>query len=211
MAEVGFPVMLDLVDAPCLVVGAGRVASMKISGLLAARASITVVAPDVSQSVASLSAAGEITLEQRPYLDGEAARFVFVTTATGDADVDAKVSHDARSAGRFVNAADTPAQCTALLPSVARAGAVVISVSTTGRSPALAAWLRRRIEDLLPNDIAIAAALLGEGRQSLRDGGFSTEEVGFGDIVGDVVDLVAQGQTDQARELIAGLTPRSSI
>ena len=47
----------------------------------------------------------------------------------------------------FVNAADDPANCSFTLPAVARSGDLQIAVSTNGRSPALASWLRRELEE----------------------------------------------------------------
>jgi len=205
MAEVGFPVILDLVDQPCLVVGGGVIASYKVGGLITARADITVVAPEICPALEKLEAESALRIERRLYRPGEAAGYAFITSATGDPAVDGAVSADAKAAGRLINAADDPVNCNVLLPSVARRGPVIVAVSTTGASPALSAWLRRRIEASLPADLEIAATVLAEGRASLRDRGISTEDVGFGDVVGDVVDLVARGRTEEARSLIASL------
>ena len=54
---------------------------------------------------------------------------------------------DAEAAGIWVNSADDPAHCSFILPAVHRDGAVTVSVSTGGLSPALASWLRDRIAD----------------------------------------------------------------
>ena len=205
MAEVGFPVVLDLVDRPCLVVGGGRVASYKIQGLLGAKARVTVVALEACDAVLALRDQGLIALELRAYASGEAAHYDLITSATGIVAVDGAVSRDAKQAGRLINAADDPVHCNVLLPSVARRGPVTVAVSTTGSSPALAAWLRRQIEANLPNGIEHAASILSEARQRIREAGVSTEDVGFGSIVGPVVDLVAAGRIDEARALAFSL------
>ncbi len=207
MAEIGFPVVLDLVDRPCLVVGAGRVASFKIGGLLTARASVTVVAPEAIDTVRSLAERGAITYLARAYEPGEAAEYHFITSATGIPAVDGAVSADAERAGRLINAADDPAHCNVLLPSVARRGPITVAVSTTGTSPALAAWLRRRLEASLPDRIDEAAVLLNRTRAELRVRGISTEDVDFGAIIGPVVDLVAAGALDEAETLAQSLLP----
>ena len=205
MAEVGFPVVLDLVDRPCLVVGGGRVASYKIQGLLEARASVTVVALEACDTVLALRDEGAITLELRAYERGEAEGYDLITSATGVVAVDGAVSQDAKRAGRLINAADDPANCNVLLPSVARRGPITVAVSTTGASPALAAWLRRKIEATLPEGIDQAAQILSEARQRIREAGISTEDVGFSSIIGPVVDLVAAGHLDDARALAFSL------
>ncbi|MGZ7008156.1 MAG: NAD(P)-dependent oxidoreductase, partial [Ilumatobacteraceae bacterium] len=46
--------MLELTGVPVLVVGGGTVALRKIEGLLAARAAVTTVAPDVVDEIRAL-------------------------------------------------------------------------------------------------------------------------------------------------------------
>lgn len=51
-----YPVMLDLVGRPCLVIGGGTVADRKVRGLVDAGAQVTVVAPALGESLADLVA-----------------------------------------------------------------------------------------------------------------------------------------------------------
>ena len=128
---------------PCLVVGGGPVAARKARGLLDCGASVTVIAPslgdDMEALVPSLHA-----VERRPYGEGDASTYRLVVTATGIPEVDGAVYADAEAAGVWVNSADDLAHCSFILPAVHRDGAVTVSVSTGGLSPALASWLRTR-------------------------------------------------------------------
>ena len=67
--------------------------------------------------------------------------------ATDDPDVDGPVYRDAEAPGIWVNSADDPAHCR-VHPAVPACGGdpSLVTVSTGGRSPALATWLRRRID-----------------------------------------------------------------
>ena len=49
-----YPVALDLRDRLCLVVGGGPVAEAKVEGLLAAGARVTVVSPELTESLAAV-------------------------------------------------------------------------------------------------------------------------------------------------------------
>ena len=59
-----------------------------------------------------------ITIERRPYQQGDAAGYRLVLTATGISDVDGAVHADAEGANIWVNSADDLEHCTFTLPSV---------------------------------------------------------------------------------------------
>ena len=123
-----------------LVVGAGPVAARKVEGLVAAGAVVRVVATSVAPA---LDRATVAELHERRYEPGDLEGVRLVVTATGDAEVDATVAADATAAGIWVNAADQPADCSFILPAIARNGPLSIAVSTSRSSPALARRLPR--------------------------------------------------------------------
>jgi siroheme synthase-like protein len=179
VAEGLYPVMLDLRAVPVLVVGAGRVGARKVASLAAAGAAVTVVAPDVAPDAVARAA----RVERRPYRCGDIDGHRLVVTATGRPDVDAAVHADATAAGVWVNAADDPEHCSFLLPAVLRRGPVVVAVSTSGRSPALASWLRDAIAETVGEDVGMAAEALAARRGEFRRAGVSTESVPWADAV----------------------------
>jgi siroheme synthase-like protein len=67
-----------------------------------------------------------------------------------------------------VNVADQPELCDFIVPAIVRRGDVVVAISTSGKSPALAAALRSDIEKVLPVDLARAASVLGSVREETR-------------------------------------------
>ena len=195
-----FLVSLDLVDVPCLVIGGGGVAYRKIQGLLEAGAAVTVVAPT---AVAAIREEPRVRWHQREYRRGEVASYRLAITATGTPSVDAQVAHDARAAGVPVNSADDPANCTFTLPAVARRGDIQVAVATAGRSPALASWLRSRIEAALDDSLLDLLDLLSETRERLRAEGIGTELPGWRRALdGDLPTMVAEGRIEEARALL---------
>ncbi len=209
-ARATYPVTLRLAGRPCLVVGAGPVAARKASQLADAGGAVTVVASAVHPAMAAVagtrtgSGAGTVTLEQRPYAAGEAAGFRLVVTATGEPPVDTAVAADAEAAGVWVNSADDPDNCTFTLPSIHRDGPVTIAVSTGGASPALAAWLRRRLADAAGTHLGALADLLAEARGQLKASGRPSSDVDWAALLdGPLSALVAAGDLDGARALLA--------
>jgi siroheme synthase-like protein len=154
-----------------------------------------------------------VRVERRPYRNKEAADYRLVVTATGLVDIDRKVARDADAAGIWVNSADDAAHCTFILPSVHRDGPVSVAVSTGGASPAMASWLRRRVAEILGDDLGVLAELLGEARQELMTDGRPTTSVDWAALLnGPLPQLLRDGDIDGARALVAqaaGLVRRS--
>ncbi|MFI5047593.1 MAG: bifunctional precorrin-2 dehydrogenase/sirohydrochlorin ferrochelatase [Acidimicrobiia bacterium] len=200
----GFPVNLVVEGRRCVVVGAGRIAARKIEALLAAGGRVHVVAPEIGSEVRTWSDCGQLTLEERPFTPGDLDDAWLATTATGDPAVDHAVFEAAEARRVWVNSADDPANCSFTLMSVVRRGDVVVTVGTGGRSPALAAWLRRKLGDELGPEYATLLDLLSDARESLRADGRSSEDPGWQRALDSgMLDLVRAGRIDEAKELLA--------
>ena len=209
-----YPVSLDVSGRACLVVGGGTVAAHKAGTLLGCGAEVTVIASSFSEAmealVPSLHAA-----ERRPYRQGDASSFRLVITATGIPDVDGAVYTDAEAAGIWTNSADDVAHCSFILPAVHRDGAVTVSVSTGGLSPALASWLRTRIAAEAGDGLGTLAQLLGDARANLKRAGRRSDAVDWARLLdGPLPELVRSGDLDNARAIVleaAGLSRQSQL
>jgi precorrin-2 dehydrogenase/sirohydrochlorin ferrochelatase len=195
---VPYPVNLVVDGRPCLVVGGGDVAARKVAGLVACGARVTVVARSVGEAIRRQRG---VAWHEKPYqradLDGQR----LVIAATDDAEVNAAVFEDAEAAGVWVNGADDPAHCSFTLPSVVRRGALQLTVSTGGRSPALARWLRERLESEIGPEYEVLLDLLADERQSIRAAGRSTEDLDWrAALDSDMLALIRSGDVPQAKE-----------
>jgi siroheme synthase-like protein len=170
---------------------------------------VTVVAPTLSSEMETL--APELSgVERRPYQDAEAAAYRLVVSATGLPDVDGAVFADADAAGVWVNSADDPSHCSFILPAVYRDGAVTVSVSTGGLSPAFASWLRDRLAASLGPGLGELASLLAEARARLRSEGAPSDAVDWQALLnGPLLELVRSGDFDNARATIHEATTTS--
>jgi uroporphyrin-III C-methyltransferase/precorrin-2 dehydrogenase/sirohydrochlorin ferrochelatase len=141
-----YPIMLDLRDRPCLLVGAGPIAHRKLSSLLAEGARVTVVAPTVIEPIAQLAAEGTIALQQRPFAEGDVHGVQLVFVATGRPEVDATVVDAAKKCGVWVNVADVPALCDFYLPARVQRGDFQLAIASAGKAPFAARRLRQLLE-----------------------------------------------------------------
>ena len=164
------------------------------------------IAPSVGGDMEAL-APRLAAFERRPYRAGEASDYRLVVTATGQPEVDGAVFADADAAGVWVNSSDDPAHCSFILPAVHRDGAVTVSVSTGGLSPALASWLRDRLATCCGEGVGTLAELLGEARQHLREAGVRSDSVDWAGLLdGPLPELVRAGDVDAARAIVTAAT-----
>jgi len=192
-----YPIQLLIKGRRALVVGAGHVALRKIQGLLHAGAEVTVIAPKIQPLVAELP----IDIVERPYQQGEAADYQLVITCTDDPHVNRQVFRDAEAEGVWVNSADDPVNCSFILPAVARRGDLTLTISTNGKSPAMAMWLRRKFEAEFDDRYERLLDLLAEVRAEARYVLGTSEVPGWNAALDDgVFELVANGQIDAARD-----------
>lgn len=198
---VGYPVNLLVTDRRCVVVGAGRIAARKIEPLLEAGADVTVVAPDVGETVRAWAAEGRIRLVERPFTDADVDDAWLVITATDDPEVNRAV-FDAGEARRiFVNSADDPANCSFTLMSVVRRGDIVVTIGTNGRSPALATFLKDHVRDEMGPEYETLLELLSEAREEMRSAGRSSEDADWrAAIDSGILELIREGRESEARE-----------
>jgi siroheme synthase-like protein len=202
-----YPVNLVLAGRPCLVVGGGRVALTKVRGLADAGARVTVVAPEVAPEVAAVAD----VVELRPYLPGEAAGYRFVIAATGDPQVNQQVYDDGEAAGVWVNSADDPQRCSAVLPARVRQGRLTLTVSTGGHSPAVAAWVRERLAREYGPEYDQLVGLLSEAREEVRAQGRGTEHLDWKQALDSgILELIRAGRLEAAKERLRACLSSSS-
>src|SRR5262249_42404844 len=124
-------------------------------------------------------------------------------TATDDPTVNAAVHAAAEERRIWVNSADDPANCSLTLMSVIRRADLVITVGTGGRSPALAAHVRRTLEQEIGPEYETLLDLLSEARERLRAGGQSSEDADWQRALDrGIVELVRAGRIEDAKELL---------
>lgn len=142
------PLMLKMDKKQCLVVGGGVIAERKIRSLLEANAQVTIVAPAFTEQIVAWVEAGVVRGHLRKYETSDASEIFLLIAASDHAEVNDQAAKDAKAAGALVmaSAADEPEHGDVIMPSVVRRGRLVIGISTSGASPALAAVIRRRIE-----------------------------------------------------------------
>ncbi len=168
-----YPVSLNVTDRSCLVIGGGEIAARKAEALLDAGAKLTIVSPEVVAAVADWAMSGRVEWLRRGYESGDLAGRYLAFAATDDDHLHERIAADAAAAGVLLNVVDRPRWCDFIVPSIARRGDLVVAVSTSGRSPAMARRIRLDIEAMLTPEYEEAIAIFSKLRGRLVDLGWT--------------------------------------
>lgn len=171
-----YPINLDIKGRKCLVVGGGRVAERKVKGLLEAGGEVVIVSPELTQGLLALQEAGLVHWEKRGYRQDDVAGFFLIMAATDNQEVQSRVQADAAEHRVLLNVADVPDKCHFILPAQVKRGDLNISISTGGKSPALAKQLRQFLESQIGSEFEILTEVMGELRPLVLERGRAQQE-----------------------------------
>ena len=138
-----------------VVVGGGSEGYRKIQNFLDSTAEITVVSKEFSEGIKTVASQGKIILKQGQI--GDVKNFIeqlkpkpdMLLAVTDNSELNSQLVKAAKAVGCIVYCVTDSSLCDFIFPAVARVGDVKISVSTGGRSPAIAKELRQRIEEFI--------------------------------------------------------------
>ena len=146
------PLFLNVTGRSVVLVGGGRVATAKLQQLLAAGATVTVVAPAVSESIKAQRHSAVRVVERG--FEAHDLDNAWLVVAAATPEVNRAIAVAAEERRLFVNAVDDPQNATAYLSGVVRRDGVTIAISTSGDAPALTALLREGLDALLPRNLS---------------------------------------------------------
>jgi uroporphyrin-III C-methyltransferase/precorrin-2 dehydrogenase/sirohydrochlorin ferrochelatase len=163
------PLFLKLTGQNCLVVGGGEVASRKVATLRQAGASVTVLAPDICNSLITLGKDKQIAVVEKEFEPSDLAGFRLVVSATNRRDVNERVAEAANALGILVNVVDCPELCGFIFPAIVDRSPVIAAVSSGGASPVLSRLLRARLEAIIAPTYGRLARLVETFRPRVKE------------------------------------------
>ena len=158
-----FPLCINLEDKRFLIVGYGRIAKRKLKAISEFTSNIKIITKDPTEEELGKG----IEIVNKCFEEKDLEGVDFVITATGNREQDEAVVASCKAKGIPVNAADDREECDFFLPGIIKRGDLVVSVSTSGKSPAYSRHLREQIEDVIPDNIEKILDILGKLRNTL--------------------------------------------
>lgn len=201
-----YPVYLNLTGKTCVVIGGNPEAECKVAGLLRAKAEVTVIGPEVTPGLAKLAGDGTISWRRRPFRSGDLTGAYLVISTIADEAINRQVWDEGEANNAMVNVMDVIPYCNFIAPSILRQGDLTVAISTNGKAPALAVRLRQFLEKKLGHEYGRFLALAGAIRSPLADKYPDLQtrrQLWYQLVDSDVLDLLKQGQDEQARQRFA--------
>ncbi|NOZ76841.1 MAG: bifunctional precorrin-2 dehydrogenase/sirohydrochlorin ferrochelatase [Euryarchaeota archaeon] len=200
-----FPVMMDLGSRKAVVFGGGRVARRRAAKLLKAGAKVRVVSREFEAGFEDLEVGGIELVEAEvtgddigDYLEGA----FLAVAATDDPGLNSRIEEEARRRGILVNRADGVSDL--VFPAVIEEGDVVISISSSGRSPGLTKALKKRIRKVLTREDLAQLELQEYLRAMLKKGeiGQRKRERILREVMNmpEILDYLKKGDLSRAKE-----------
>lgn len=160
------PIVLDPRTTPLALVGRGEIACRRLAGLLAGGADALEVYSD--RPTDELAAAAGERLRRALPDEGALARLRVLWIADLPLGEAVPLAQRARTHGVLVNVEDVIGWCDFHNPSVVRRGDLLLTVSTGGKSPGLAARIRRELAERFGPEWALRLERLGVKRAAWR-------------------------------------------
>jgi precorrin-2 dehydrogenase/sirohydrochlorin ferrochelatase len=205
-----YPIFLQIEGMRVLVVGGGNVAQRKVETLLESGASIFIVSKELTPELKRLVDNGDVRFLGEEMKDEFFDDAFIVIAATDDKDLNHKVSMSARRRDLLVNAVDQPEDCNFIVPSVVRRGDLLISISTSGKSPALAKKIRELLEAQFGDEYGTFLNLMGGLRKEVLALGLSQKENRqiFQEIIaGGIIEALALNDWEEIELTLTRILP----
>jgi precorrin-2 dehydrogenase/sirohydrochlorin ferrochelatase len=163
-----YPINLQISRQPCMVVGGGSVAERKVAALLSAGGIVTIVSPHLTSYLTALVKDKTIIHIARGYQQGDIKDYFIVICASDNGEVNKLAAEEGISAGALVNVADAPELGNFSVPSQISHGDLLLTISTGGKSPALAKRLREELEERYGPEYGIYLELVAKARTKIK-------------------------------------------
>ena len=140
------PLFADLKGRTCLLVGEGNM---------------------IEEKSEILERSGAV-IRKRAHFSEDDAADIFLIVADVEDDVASQIREFGEKSKVFVNIVDKPRYCSFIIPAIAQQSDLLIAISTAGKSPALASWIRERFQREFGPEYGDLLDVLGDTRERVK-------------------------------------------
>ncbi|MPW26275.1 bifunctional precorrin-2 dehydrogenase/sirohydrochlorin ferrochelatase [Alkalibaculum sp. M08DMB] len=173
-----YPVLLEIENKKTIIFGGGKVAYRKSQSILQCDGKVTLVSKEFREEIHSLKRQypNLVTLINDKFQSEYITDCYLVIAATNSSDINEQIHEVCKAKNIFCNRVDNGNNSDYIVPSVIRRGDLIVSVSTSGKSPTLSINIKKKLEQYLDDDIEEYIHLLGVIREKVIKQEISDEE-----------------------------------
>ncbi|WP_159446323.1 precorrin-2 dehydrogenase/sirohydrochlorin ferrochelatase family protein [Desulfonispora thiosulfatigenes] len=189
----------------CVVVGGGNVAERKVKSLLACSANIYVISPQITKNIEDLSLYKKISWLKEEFAPNLIHDSFLVIAATNNRIINEEISKYCEKNNILVNVIDSMENSNFIVNATMKQNDLVISVSTSGKSPALARKIKEELKLKYGKEYGILLEILGETRELVK-ANISDENLRkefFTKVIDtEILDLIKQEKVIEAKRRV---------
>lgn len=160
-----FPFFIDIENKKCVIVGGGNVALRKIKKLLPFNPKITVIAPEICDEIKENN---KVNILQRNFADSDIENAFMVISATDDNSLNAHIFELCQKNNILINTVDNKEKCGFIFPALVKKENLTVGISTSGKSPIYAKFLRKKIESSIDEKCDETIDILNKYRNLIK-------------------------------------------
>lgn len=162
------PLFFDLKLKPVLVIGGGNVAFRKIKLLCSVGAIIYIIADKLCKDLKKFYDNGKVKWLSKKFNIDQLNNIFLIIIATKNNTFNKKIYEEANNRFIFINVVDDLKKCSFIFPSIINRSPIILSISSSGKSPMLVRLLREKLETILPHSLVNIANILGKFRSKVK-------------------------------------------
>lgn len=159
-----FPFYIDIEKKDILIVGGGAVALRKVEKLLPFNPVITVVSPEICNEIVKLG----VKTVKRVFADSDLDGMFCVISATNNSQVNEHIYRLCSEKNIPVNTVDDKERCTFIFPALVKKNGITAGITTSGKSPVYAKYIKEQLIQLLENINADTVEVLWKYRAAIK-------------------------------------------
>ena len=163
------PILIDIRNKKCVVIGGGSVAERKTKTLLKHSANITVISPNITNNIKKLIQDRKIKYLKKNYVKDDLEDAFLVIAATSDSEVNAQIIRDAKFLVNNVEKVEnlkTNDNIQFIFPAIFEWGGIKIAIST--EFPALSKLIKEDFKDIYGKEFALYVRYLKKLRRIIK-------------------------------------------
>ncbi|WP_461610264.1 precorrin-2 dehydrogenase/sirohydrochlorin ferrochelatase family protein [Cytobacillus kochii] len=166
------PLMVNVKNMKCVVIGGGNIAYRKTRSLLEGQAKVTVISPIVCQEMLMLENESKINIVRKRAEVADYYDAYLIIAATDSSQLNKQIAAEANPR-QLVNVASDHELGNFHFPAYFNRGKLTLSVSTGGASPILATEIKRQLMDIFDDSFTEYTEYLYKTRQEILQSNLS--------------------------------------